>query len=197
MYQVIGKAATRTFRVIWMLEEIGQPYELTQAMPGSDEVRAVNPSGKVPVLQVGDALITDSTAIMTYLADKHGALTFPAGTVERARQDSLTHCILDDIDAVLWTAARHTFILPEQHRVAEVLPSLQWEFTRNLGRLADRFQGPFLMGEKMTIADIICTHCLNWAFRAGFPIESDRLTPFTKAMRARDAFKRTAAIAAG
>jgi len=195
MYKVIGKVQTRAFRVLWMLEEIGQPYELVPAYPRSDEVMALNPSGKVPVLQDGDATLLDSTAIITYLADKHGQLTYPAGTIERAHQDALTHAVLDELDAVLWTAARHSFSLPEDKRVPEVKPSLKWEFTNNLNRLADRVEGPFLMGDKMTIADIICTHCLNWAFGAKFPVENEKMLAYGKEMRARDAFGRAQAKA--
>ena len=189
MYKVIGKVFTRTFRVLWTLEEIGQPYELIEAAPQSPEILAHNPSGKVPALVVGDATITDSTAIITYLADKHSALTFPAGTVERGQQDALTNAILDEMDAVLWTGARHVFALPEDKRVPEVRVSLKWEFERNLNRLADRLEGPFLMGETMTIADIICVHCMNWAISAKFPVDNEKMRAYGDRMRDRDAYK--------
>lgn len=194
MYKVYGSITSRAFRVFWMLEEIGQPYEHIQAGPRSEAVTALNPSGKVPVMLDGDAVLTDSTAILTYLADKHQALTYPAGTILRARQDALIHCVLDEVDAVLWTAARHSFVLPEDRRVPAIKDSLKWELSRNLDRLADRLQGPFLMGETMTIADIVFTHCLNWAFNAKFEIGSDKLVAYAKAMRSRDAFKRVVAL---
>ena len=141
-----------------------------------------------------DWALTDSSAILTYLADRHGKLTHPAGTIERARQDALTHCVLDELDAVLWTAARHGFVLPEDRRVPAVKDSLKWEFTRNVNRLAERFEGPFAMGETMTIADIVLTHCLNWAYNARFTIESEALLSYAKAMRGRDAFRRVMAL---
>jgi glutathione S-transferase len=193
MYQVIGGVQSRAFRVMWTLEELGQEYEHVECKPHSPEALAANPSGKIPALRVGDDVLTDSTAIITYLADKHGGLTHPAGTVARARQDGLLHMVLDEIDAVLWAAARHTFVLPEERRVPEVKDSLRWEFERNAKRLAERLgEGPFLMGETMTVADIIATHCLNWAYAAKFPIEDARLLAYGKAMRGRDAFKRAA-----
>ncbi|MDF1717026.1 MAG: glutathione S-transferase family protein [Antarcticimicrobium sp.] len=194
MYKVYGSVVSRAFRVLWALEEMGVAYEHHDAKPQSEAARALNPSGKVPILLDGDAVLTDSTAILTYLADKHGQLTYPAGTVDRAHQDALTHTILDEFDAVLWTAARHSFILPEDRRVPQVSDSLKWEFARNLDRLADRFVGPFLQGDQMTIADIICVHCLNWAFGAKFPVENERLIAYSKQMRARDAFKRVRAL---
>jgi glutathione S-transferase len=138
-------------------------------------------------------VLTDSTAIMTYLADKHGGMTYPAGTIERAQQDGLTNMILDELDAVLWTGARHSFILPEDKRTPEVKESLKWEFARNCDRLAKCLKGPFLMGDKMTIPDIIAVHCLNWAFSAKFPLENADLLAYSKVLRGRETFKRAMA----
>jgi glutathione S-transferase len=123
MYTVTGSPMSRTFRVIWALEEMGLPYELNPASPQSPEVLALNASGKVPVLQEDGEILTDSTAIITYLADKHGKLTAPAGTLARARQDAMTQLCLDELDAVLWTAARHSFALPKDQRVPEIKPA--------------------------------------------------------------------------
>jgi glutathione S-transferase len=126
MYQVIGVPKTRAFRVLWTLEELGQSYDLVPAQPQSAEARAANPSGKVPALVEDGESITDSVAIITYLADKHGALTAPAGTLARAKQDAITNMVIDEMDAILWTAARHSFILPEDRRVPEIKDSLNW-----------------------------------------------------------------------
>ena len=193
MYTVIGKQLTRCYRVLWALEELGQEYDLNPALPQSPDVLALNPSGKVPILVEDGEAITDSTAIITYLADKHGQLTAPAGTLARAKQDAVTHMLLDELDAVLWTATRHSFILPEDKRVPEVKDSLKWEFARSLNRLEARMQGPYLMGEDFTIADIICTHCLNWAYSAKFPLENKALLEYSKRMRSRPAFQKVAA----
>jgi glutathione S-transferase len=195
MYKVYGNIGSRAFRVLWMLEELGEPYEFIPSKPHSDVVRALNPSGKIPILEVDGTVLTDSTAILTYLADSHGKLTFPAGSLQRGVQDGLTNAINDEFDAVLWMATRHSFVLPEEIRLPEIKTSLKWEFARNLGRLADRFAGPYLQGETMTLADIICTHCLNWAHNAKFPVENEKMQDYVKSMRARPAFKRVAALA--
>jgi glutathione S-transferase len=194
MYKVHGTPFTRTFRVLWALEEMELPYELNPATPHSEDVRRLNASGKIPVLEVDGAVLTDSTAILTYLADKHGKFTHPAGTLERAAQDGLTQLILDEFDSVLWTASRHSFVLPEDQRCPEIKDSLKWEFARSLDRLEPRIEGPFLMGETMTIADIILSHCLNWAFSAKFPIQNEAALAYSKSMRARPAFQRVAAL---
>jgi glutathione S-transferase len=193
MYQVIGGVKSRAFRVIWMLEELEEPFSVEDVKPHSDLARSANATGKIPALKVDSTCLTDSSAIMTYLADRHQALTYPAGTLERAHQDAMLHRILDELDAVLWTAARHSFVLPEDERVPDVKDSLKQEFLRNTDHLAEALQGPFVMGEKKTIADIVLTHCLNWAHVARFPGPDQRLSAYAKTMRSRPAFQRALA----
>lgn len=195
MYKVIGSLRSRTFRVLWALEELGVPYEHLAAPPRSDEVLAVNPAGKVPVLIADGVPVTDSTAIVQFLADRHGSLTFPAGTLDRARQDSLTQFLLDEFDAALWMAARHSFILPEALRQSAIKDSLKWEFARSQKTLVARMgTGPFLMGDRVTVPDLILTHCGTWAEAAKFPVSEPRLADYLAAMRARPAYGRIAAL---
>ncbi|HIF76749.1 MAG TPA: glutathione S-transferase family protein, partial [Sulfitobacter sp.] len=169
-------------------EELGQPYDLIPAAPRSDEAREYNPSGKIPALVDGDEVLTDSLAIMTYLADKHGALTAPAGTPERARQDALTFWLIDEFDAILWAAAKHSFIFPEEARVPAIKDSLKAEFERAAKNLSDRLEGPFLMGDQITVPDLLAVHCINWSIGAKFPRVDDKLNLWAKSLRERPAF---------
>ena len=188
MYTVIGGTKTRAFRVMWMLEELGQPYDLNPAAPRSDEARKFNPSGKIPALEDGHEVLTDSVAIMTYLADKHGALTAPAGTPARARQDAMTFWLIDEFDAVLWAAAKHSFVLPEEARVPAIKDSLKAEFERAASTLSDRLEGPFLMGDQITLPDLLAVHCINWSIGAKFPRVDDKLNLWAKSLRERPTF---------
>jgi glutathione S-transferase len=188
MYTVIGKANSRATRVLWILEELGLDYDHVPAAPQSEGVVSFNPAGKVPVLIEDGTPITDSTAIIQYLADKHGALTYPAGTLDRARQDSLTQFLLDEFDAALWMAARHSFVLPEELRQSAIKQSLIWEFTNSQKTLAGRMgDGPFLMGAQMTVPDVILTHCGHWAKIAKFPITDQKLGSYLARMMERPA----------
>jgi len=189
-YTLIGTTMSRAFRVRWALEEIGVPYDHVQALPHSAQALEHNPTGKVPALIDDGAVLTDSTAIMTYLADKHDALTFKAGTLGRARQDGFTNLILDEFDAVLWTASKHSFILPKDQRVPEIKPSLKLEFARaEAGLVKQMGDGPFLMGDQLTIADILLAHCLGWAITAKFGISEQRLSDFLNGVKQRPAYK--------
>ena len=147
MPTVIGGVRSRTFRVLWALEELEVPFEHLSVSPHSAEVLKVNPSGKIPAYVEDDGtVIRDSVAILTHLADRHGCLTYPAGSAERAQQDSLTFAILDELDSTLWTAAKHSFVLPEELRVSAIKETLRWEFSQALDRLAAAYQDPFRDG---------------------------------------------------
>jgi glutathione S-transferase len=84
---------SRSQRVLWLLEELGLPYEIKRYQRDAKtnlappELRAVHPLGKSPVLEDGGLLLAESGAIVDYLADKYGAGRFapPPGTAERLR----------------------------------------------------------------------------------------------------------------
>lgn len=194
MYKVYGTGKSRAFRVLWALEEMGLPYELIEAKPRSPELLEVNPEGKVPVLVDGDAVLSDSVAIISYLADKHGKLTFPAGTIDRARQDALIHLVNERLDAPLWLKARHGFILPEERRLAGVSQAVEADIQDALGVLAGLIKGPYLQGDTMTVADILAVHCLNWAHGAKITVTDETVKAYAKTLRSRDAFVRAAAL---
>ncbi|WP_010140591.1 glutathione S-transferase family protein [Oceanicola sp. S124] len=193
MYTLIGGANNRTFRVLWMLEELGLPYQRQHAQPHDDLVRGKSPLGKLPVLVVEDVPLTDSVAILTWLADSTGRLTAPAGSLARAQQDGITQQIVDELEGQVWVAARHSFILPKERRVPEIKPTLAWEFARNCDVLARRMQGDFLMGDQMTVPDLLLTHCLNWAAVAKFDVPNEALQAYAARMRGREAYRRAVA----
>lgn len=194
MYTVIGDRMTRAFRVLWMLEELSVPYTYVPAKPRSDEARAANPSGKVPALLDGDQMIPDSMAILTYLTDKHGAFTHPAGTPDRAKQDAWTFRLLDELDSLIWTAARHSFVLPEDQRVPDVVDSLSSEFGRNMDQISSEMSSDYLAGAEPTVPDFLLAHCIGWARFAKFPDASPELVAYLKRLRKRPAFQRAAAL---
>ena len=190
LYKILGVAKSRTFRVLWMLEEIGECYEHISSKPRSNEVKKLNKAGKVPVLLDGEEILTDSSAIISYLGNKHEKLSFPSGTIERARQDAMIFRLIDEVDMILWAAARHSFILPEEQRVNAIKPSLKWEFEKNIDRIMDEKESKFLMGEEFMLPDIILAHCGSWACSAKFPSENKRFNDYIKFCYERPAVKR-------
>ncbi|MEM8824363.1 MAG: glutathione S-transferase family protein [Pseudomonadota bacterium] len=190
MYRLHGQIKSRALRPLWLLEELQVPFEFHAVAPRSPEAFALSPLGKIPIMETDDGPLFDSVAMMTYLADKHGAFTHAPGTYDRARQDSLTNTILETFDAVLWGYAKHSFVLPEEQRVGAVKPSLRWQFTRHAEAMSDLLaDGPCMMGDDPTIPDILLAHCCGWAAGLKFDLPVP-LRAHMNTMRARPAFRR-------
>lgn len=196
MYVVVGTVRSRTLRVLWTLEELGLAYEIRNAAPRSEEARAHNPSGRSPVLLVEGVALTDSTAIVQFLADRHGGLTHPAGTIARGVQDGFTQFACDEVDGSLWLASKHSFVLPEAERLPGAKEVGKAEFARAMttleARLGDR---EFVTGDCFTVPDLILAHCAGWAVAAKFPLPEGPVGAYFARLRARLAL--ACALAAG
>ena len=186
---------SRTLRVLWALEEMGQPYEHIPAPPRDPQVVAMNGTGKIPVLRGDGMVISDSVAILTFLADRHDMLTWPAGSANRARQDEMTQYIVSEVDAALWTYAKHSFVLPKDICVAQVKDTARWEFEHAMSHLADRFEdGPYIAGDMLTIPDIILSHCAGWGLSRKFQLPEGQFGDYLKALRKRPAMQKVMAL---
>jgi len=190
MYTLIGNPGTRAFRVLWALEEIGLKYEIKSVMPHSDDILMVNPGGKLPALMVDSEVVVDSLAIMQFLADRHTALTHPAGTLQRATQDSFSQFFCDELDSACWLMAKHSFVLPKELRQkAAVRPALDWDVRRALKTLEARVgNGPWLTGELFTVADILLVHCSEWMGKCGFDAPAGKTAELIERIKARPAY---------
>jgi len=125
----------------------------------------INPGGKVPVLDDGGIIITESAAICMHLADKFPAsqLLPPTGTPERADCYKWISFLLTELDALLWTIAKHRFALPKEHRIPAVVDCASWEFEAAVKILSTGLgDRPYLVGASFTVADIIAGHTLLW-----------------------------------
>jgi len=194
MYTLVGSPQTRAFRVVWCLEELGleqgKDYEIVPDMPGGDDIKNVNPSGKVPALIVGDDVIIDSVAICQFLADKHSGLTFPAGTIERAKMDSFIHLAVDEFDHACWVWAKHDWIYPEGLKAENVKPACALEFKKAVQHLQERLgDNKYVMGDTFTIPDILLGQCAGWAERmCKFEIPEGKVADYFKRVTRRKGF---------
>jgi glutathione S-transferase len=190
MYEVIGSPKTRAFRVMWMLHELGEPYKLTSIPPRDERLKSINPSRKVPVLKDGEDYVIDSVAICQYLADKHGQLTFKAGTIERAHQDSFTQFAVDDVELPLWVHAKHTFAIPEEYRVPDVKRACMYDFGRAMEALSQRLgEKTYVMGDIFTVPDLLLGHVGGWAMSVGWTIAEGNVSRYIARIRERPAFQ--------
>ena len=192
MYQAVGSPGSRLTRVTWMLEELGQSYEIIKAKQHSETMRRYNPSGKIPALVDGDFVLTDSAAICAYLGETHaeaglGPEPTPQG---RAAMTSWMIYAQSEFEAPMWNKLKHRFLLPDELR-AEVRPWLAHEFDKEVAaldaKLGDR---PYALGERFTAVDVILGHCGQWARSGKFEIASPRVAAYFERVLSRPALAR-------
>ena len=76
MLQLYGNSRSRAMRCLWMLEEVGKPYQLVEKTTRSDDLQTaeylrLNPNARIPTLVDGDLVLWESMAINLYLAQKY------------------------------------------------------------------------------------------------------------------------------
>src|ERR1700753_2160858 len=76
MRKLYGARRSRSFSALWLMEEAGQPYEraltdITSGAQKTPEYLAINPMGKVPALQDGDATMAEAAAICAYVDERY------------------------------------------------------------------------------------------------------------------------------
>jgi glutathione S-transferase len=176
--KILGSARFRTFRCLWMMEELGLSYEhIPSASPQSEEVKRYNPLGKVPVLIENDTFVLyESGAIVTYLGDRYGnSLQLPlvpkAGTRERGLYDQTMSVLLTELDAQgLWIHTKHEQLGEYFTFVPEAVAHAKKYFSKTNRVLVQQIQngGPYLLGPTFSGVDIVYVHCLDWSKSIGW-----------------------------
>lgn len=200
--RLYGYRNGRTLRVLWMLEELGAEYEYVEVDLFGGQGREpwflkINPAGKVPVLDDGGTVVTESAAICLHLAEKHpqSGLLPPAGTPERTECYKWTSFILTELDAPLWTIAKHRFALPSERRVPAVINTAVWEFETNIQILAAALEDRlYLVAEAFSVADVLAGHIVLWSKSAKLPV-GKALEQYLDRLEKRDALARARARA--
>ena len=157
-------APSRSSIVLWMLEELGQPYDIKLIkLSAGDNLKpdylAINPMGKVPALKHGDTVITEAAAICTYLADEFPSakLSIPIGTPRRGVYLKWLFFGPSCIEpAVIDRAA------PRKDEARRgMLGYGDFDTVMNVVAQAVA-KGPWLMGEQFTAADVIVGANIRW-----------------------------------
>lgn len=173
MITLYGTPVSRALRVSWLLEELGLEWrfhflDFAKQDNRSDWFLKLNPSGKMPVLKDGDFVLTESAAIMLYLAETYGAGDWlPArGTQASGVHAQWVSFITCELEQPLWTIGKHRFALPEAQRLDTIFPVARWEFDKTAA-IAESWVPAtgYLLGEKPSVADLLLAHTLMWATR--------------------------------
>ena len=184
---------SRASKVVWMLEEAGVDYELrwVDIMAGAHktpEFLKLNPMGKLPVLVDGEALVTESAAIALYLGDRYAAGRLAPALDDPARG----------------TYLRWAFFSPSVLEPAAAAKASGGQFNPgavgwgSYESMLDATEvavgkGPFLLGERFTMADIILGGTMSFLLQFKMVDARPAFEAYVKRIEERPAFKRSAA----
>ena len=202
---------SRSQRVLWLLEELGLPYEVQHyardkaTMLAPPELVRVHPLGKSPVITDGDITVAESGAIIEYLLDRDGSFKLrPAPGTEAhrlftywlhfAEGSAMPPLLMKLVFDKVRTAPVPFFVKPVVKGIADkvtrsfITPNIE----RQLAFMESQLAGhDWFAGDKFTAADIQMSFPLEAAqARAGLDARFPRLTAWLERIHARPAYKR-------
>jgi glutathione S-transferase len=186
-------APSRSSIVHWMLEELGEPYDIHLVSFKKGETRApeylaINPMGKVPALRHGDVVITEGAAICAYLADEfpRAKLNIPVGSPARGvylkwlffGPSCVEPAIMERAYPRKEAAPRAALGFGDYDSVVDVLAK------------AAAAARPYLMGDRFTAADVVVGSGLRWGMMFKLLPERPEFVTYVGRLNERPALKR-------
>lgn len=170
MIKLYGIPMSRAMRCLWMLEELGVPYESVPVHflgeVQKPEYLALNPNGHIPTLDDDGLVLWESMAINLHLARTYGAAggLWPAASADQSRTVMWSFWAVTEVEGPALKVLMHRVFLPEAQRKAELAEEGERELQKPLrvldGSLA---KTPYLLGDAFTAADLNVHSILAWA----------------------------------
>lgn len=161
MITIYGQVVSRAQRVLWLLEELGVPYEhvKTNQQIGesrTDEFYTLNPNGRVPAMTDGDLTLCETIAINYYIAIQHGDSTvWPADPEAQGLVMQWSLWVTNELELSLQNFLRHSIYYPEELRRPELVEDAVATYPIAMKvlntHLAER---DYLVGDAFTLADL-------------------------------------------
>ena len=202
---------SRSQRILWLLEELGVPYEIKRyqrdpkTMLAPAELKRVHPLGKSPVITDGELTLAESGAIIEYLAERYGdgRLLPPAGSPERLRCTYWLHyaegsamppLLLKLVLNRVRTAPAPFFVKPIARSIADKVdrtftdPQLKLHRDYLEGELGEH---EWFVGDALSVADVQLSFPLEaFAARGGLGNGYPHLGGLLQRIHARPAYRR-------
>lgn len=181
---------TRSIRARWTLQELGVDFEAISVNLFAGEAQRpeflkLNPAAKIPVLVDGDFVLTESAAIVLYLAEKYGKF-LPTDARGRAEVNKWLLFTVTELEQSLWRIAKNRNLYPEAQRLAADIPLASEDF-RAMADVAEKhMQGrTFAVGDSVTVADFVLAYTLDWANEVRLLDRCPQLVAYMERMYAR------------
>ncbi len=162
MLKLYHSPQTRSSRFIWLLEELGQPYQVEYVTirrgdgSGERDPRNPNPDGRVPTLEHDGRLVMESAAICLYLSDAFpdAKLGPPVGDADRAAYLTWLFYYSGEVEPAL--ISKFTGQAEKEERVQRSYDQMVARFEGALAR------GPYMLGETFSAADVLFGSIVQW-----------------------------------
>jgi glutathione S-transferase len=168
MLQLYGNPKSRAMRCLWMLEEVGAPYQLIEKSTRADDLQSVeylrlNPNARIPTLVDGEVVLWESMAINLYLAQKYEGPMHCFGPQVLGLAAQWSFWAVLEIETLLLDLLLHRALLPDFARDASHAERDELLLRKPLGVLNDALSGRrYLVGDSFTVADLNVASILVW-----------------------------------
>ena len=191
---------SRSTRVLWLLEEIGIPFDLTvmsREAKQTPEYRALHPLGRAPVLEEEGGPVFESAALILHLADQNldAGLIAPVGSHERALQYQWCFFGMTDVESALVDIARQLW-RSDGSPDADVVDRATARFVATVSVIeAALDDADYLVADSFSVADIVVGSVLGYARTAELTELPAGVVPYIDRLDARPARQRAVAVA--
>tara|TARA_B100000586_G_scaffold89744_1_gene63830 strand:+ start:563 stop:1177 length:615 start_codon:yes stop_codon:yes gene_type:complete len=192
---------TRSVRIIWLLEELGLDYEvevLTGDTKSAPAFLKISPFGKVPAIEDGDLVLTESVAIVQYILSEYGKgrLHPPVDSKDYAKFLQWLNFGEATLMQPIAEVIVNKLFRPEEHQHQFSIDNGTKNFS-DMARVIDGVlaNSDYLVGDAFTAADIVTGYSLNVADMLGLISAIDdiaHLRDYIDRLRSREAFKKIA-----
>ena len=160
MIKLYHAPLTRSIRILWLLEELGIPYELERVafQPPKVPFSQPTPYGKVPAIRDGDVAMIESGAILEYVLERYGAgrLAPAIGSPERGAFLQWLHFAEATALPPVGDIVRHTVFKPEAERIPAVVEDARGRLNATLDVVEKALEGQeYLLASGFSAADVM------------------------------------------
>jgi glutathione S-transferase len=173
--KIYGIARSRTFRCLWLVEELGLAYEHVKVGFGPEGTRSpdflrLNPNGHVPAIDDSGLVLWESLAINLYLAKKHRQL-YPLALADEARTWQWSLWVMTEVERPFMQMLYHTRILPEAERDPRLAADGLQQLVAPIRVLDEHLAArPWLVGDGFSVADLNVASVLYTARAFNIPL---------------------------
>jgi len=187
---------SRSQRILWLLEELGLPYQIKryQRDPKTNlappELKAIHPLGKSPVIEDGDQVLIESAAIIDYLIRRHGAGRLQPDPASAAYDQYVQWLHFAEGSAML-PLMLNLYVGRLGEAGAPLHPRIEAEVANYLGYLNDVLkEKPYLLGDELSGADIQMSFIGEVAGAQGKLAAYPHLAAWVRKFQARPAYRK-------